>query len=92
MTAKGEALRSGLKAAFADNPHVQEVRGVGLITGIQLDQPATKLVELARDKGVLVITAGKGDIVRLVPPLVVEDEEIKKCCQVLAEVAKEALV
>lgn len=37
MRHKGERLRSGLKDAFKDNPHVKEVRGEGLICGIQLD-------------------------------------------------------
>lgn len=34
---KGERLRSGLREAFSGNPHVKEVRGQGLICGIQLD-------------------------------------------------------
>lgn len=34
---KGERLRSGLREAFGGNPHVKEVRGQGLICGIQLD-------------------------------------------------------
>jgi acetylornithine aminotransferase len=38
-----------------------------------------------------VITAGKGDIVRLVPPLIVSEEEIEQCCKVLGEVSKEML-
>jgi acetylornithine aminotransferase len=47
------------------------VRGLGLICGIQLDQMAGPLTTAARDRGIIVITAGKGDIVRLVPPLIV---------------------
>ncbi|EFN54478.1 hypothetical protein CHLNCDRAFT_35898 [Chlorella variabilis] len=91
VTRKGELLRSGLRAALEGNPHVQEVRGLGLICGVQLDQMAGPLVTAARDRGIIVITAGKGDIVRLVPPLVVSEEEIEKCCKVLGEVAKEVL-
>ena len=52
---------------------------------------AGKLVETARDRGVIVITAGKGDIVRLVPPLVVTEEEIDSCCALLGQVAREVL-
>ncbi len=52
---------------------------------------AGKLVEMARDRGVIVITAGKGDIVRLVPPLVVTEEDIQQACKVLGEVAREVL-
>ncbi|KAI3423888.1 hypothetical protein D9Q98_009722 [Chlorella vulgaris] len=92
VTRKGELLRSGLREALAGNPHVQEVRGLGLICGVQLDVMAGPLVNAARDRGIIVITAGKGDIVRLVPPLVVTEEQIAQCCAVLGELAKEVLV
>lgn len=88
---KGELLREGLKAALAGNPHVVEVRGSGLICGIQLDQMGGKMVEAARDGGLIVITAGKGDILRLVPPLTVTDDEIKKCCEIIGELAGKVL-
>ena len=38
MIDKGERLRSGLAEALKGNEHVKEIRGLGLITGIQLDQ------------------------------------------------------
>ena len=53
---------------------------------------AGPLAAAARDRGLIVITAGKGDIVRLVPPLVVSDDDIAECCRVLGEVARELLV
>lgn len=37
VTALGERLRSGLRKALEGNPHVKEVRGLGLICGIELD-------------------------------------------------------
>lgn len=86
VDAKGERLRAGLRAATASNPHVKEVRGMGLLVGVQLDVMAGKVVEAARAEGLLIITAGKGDVVRLVPPLVISDAEIDECCQVLARV------
>jgi acetylornithine aminotransferase len=89
---QGELLRSGLRAALAGCPAVLEVRGTGLICGVQLDRPAGAVVAAARARGVLVITAGKGDVVRLVPPLTVRDEEIAACCAVLGEVARELLL
>lgn len=67
------------------NPHVKEVRGVGLLVGVQLDIMAGPVMDAARDLGLMVITAGKGDVVRLVPPLVVTDEEIDRCCELLAQ-------
>lgn len=55
-------------------------------------QPASELCSKARDAGLIVITAGKGDVVRLVPPLIVTDEDIEKCCKILGEVAQQVLV
>ncbi|KAF8058943.1 WIN1 [Scenedesmus sp. PABB004] len=89
VEAKGERLRSGLRAATAGNAHVKEVRGLGLLVGVQLDFMAGPVVEAARAAGVLVITAGKGDVVRLVPPLTVSEEEIDTCVAVLAKVLAE---
>ena len=37
MRSKGERLRAGLREALGGNPHVKEVRGLGLLCGIQLD-------------------------------------------------------
>ena len=42
MAARGERLRGGLRAALKGNKHVTEVRGLGLITGIQMDQVGVK--------------------------------------------------
>jgi acetylornithine/succinyldiaminopimelate/putrescine aminotransferase len=39
-----------------------------------------------------VLPAGKGDVVRLVPPLVVSEEDIEMCCKIMKEVAAEVLV
>ena len=38
---KGEKLRAGLENALGSNPHVKQVRGLGLIVGIQLDMVGT---------------------------------------------------
>ncbi|KAI8463298.1 MAG: acetylornithine aminotransferase [Monoraphidium minutum] len=84
--AKGERLRAGLRAATAGNAHVKEVRGLGLLVGVQLDVMAGKAVEAARAEGLIIITAGKGDVVRLVPPLVISDDEIDEAITKLASV------
>eukprot|EP00850_Spirogloea_muscicola_P011977 SM000076S21798 [mRNA] locus=s76:307670:309281:+ [translate_table: standard] len=84
VAAKGERLRAGLRKHLGDNPHVKEVRGEGLLVGVQLDCPAGPLVDAARTAGLLVITAGKGDVVRLAPPLVVTDAEVDEAVDILA--------
>ena len=46
MTARGEQLKSALREALASSPHVKEVRGSGLLVGIQLDIMAGPIVEV----------------------------------------------
>lgn len=113
---KGERLREGLRKGLAGNPHVKEVRGLGLICGIQLDQvhfqrhtveveahcpcgavlsgavcvqPASGVCESARDNGLIVITAGAGDVVRLVPPLTITEDDVDQAVAVLTKVISE---
>lgn len=85
---KGDRLKNGLKGVLEGVSHVAEVRGMGLLVGVQLDVPAGPVVTACRDKGVLVITAGAGDVVRLVPPLTLTDEDIDLCVRVLSDAIK----
>jgi acetylornithine/N-succinyldiaminopimelate aminotransferase len=64
-------------------PGVVEVRGAGLLVGIELDRPAP-VAELL-ERGLLVSTAGP-NVVRLTPPLVVSDAEIDEAITILTEV------
>lgn len=52
-------------------------------------QPAGPLCDAAREEGLLVITAGKGDIIRLVPPLVVTDADVDEAVAILVKVIKQ---
>ncbi|MCG6870906.1 MAG: aspartate aminotransferase family protein [Gammaproteobacteria bacterium] len=70
----GERIAGGLSAALADHPRVSEVRHLGMLIGIQMDRPAAALVELALAEG-LVINVTAGSVVRLLPPLILSDDE-----------------
>ena len=91
VAARGQQLVLGLRLALANVPHVVEVRGAGLLVGIQLDVPAGQVVEACRAKGLLIITAGKGDIIRLVPPLTVSAAEVDQAIAILKDVIPAAL-
>lgn len=70
----GERIVAGFRTALADCPRVREVRGRGLMIGIETDVPCGSLVDAAREQGVLInVTAER--VVRLVPPLVLTDED-----------------
>eukprot|EP01025_Chloroclados_australasicus_P028156 TRINITY_DN2796_c0_g1_i4.p1 TRINITY_DN2796_c0_g1~~TRINITY_DN2796_c0_g1_i4.p1 ORF type:complete len:449 (-),score=64.12 TRINITY_DN2796_c0_g1_i4:222-1568(-) len=84
VTRKGEVLKQQLTASLKENSHVKEIRGIGLIIGIELDMAASEIVTKCRQNKLIVITAGAGNIIRLVPPLIVSDEEITEAVQVLS--------
>ncbi|CAL9134352.1 acetylornithine aminotransferase, mitochondrial-like [Musa acuminata AAA Group] len=84
VTRKGLYLKELLLKKLEGSPHVKEIRGFGLIVGIELDVQASPLVDACRDAGLLVLTAGKGNVVRLVPPLVVSKEELEQAAEVLS--------
>lgn len=85
---KGELFREGfdrLRARFPDL--VREVRGRGLILGLQLSEDPAPIVKAARERGLLVITAGTNTL-RFVPSLVMSEEEIKEGLAILEEAIK----
>ena len=63
---------------------VGEIRGEGLILGVQLDRDPTALVKAARERGLLVIMAGK-NTVRLVPALVIEKNVVEEGMKILED-------
>ncbi|WP_434607678.1 aspartate aminotransferase family protein [Pseudomonas sp. D2-30] len=74
---QGAQLLSRLRAELADNPNVLEVRGQGLMIGIELKQPVRDLTfRAARDHGLL-INVTRGKTIRLLPPLTIDGREVE---------------
>ena len=71
VRANGARLLDGLRTL----PHVLEARGTGLLVGAELDRPAQPFVDAALDAGLVCLTSG-ANVLRLAPPLVVEEAEI----------------
>ena len=79
----GTAIRQGVKDALADVSGVVDVRGKGLMIGIELDRPCGELVTRALDAGLLInVTAEK--VVRLLPALVMSDAEAEELVERLS--------
>ena len=72
--ALGRRLRDGLTGALDGVDGVREVRGQGLMIGIELDRPCGELVAAALEEGLLINVTAES-VVRLLPPLVLADEE-----------------
>jgi len=82
---KGELFRKGFEALREKYPAlVQEVRGKGLILGLQLSEDPGPIVKAARERGLLVITAGTNTL-RFVPSLVMSEAEIQEGLSILGE-------
>ena len=74
----GERLLAELRDATAGNPAVVDVRGVGLMIGVELvDEDAAHAVQQAcLAAGLIILTTGPaGNVIRLIPPLNLTDEE-----------------
>ena len=86
--ANGKYFKSQLEALMAKHKIIKEVRGLGLMLGMELRYDVHNVILKAQEKGVLVLDAGR-TVVRLLPPLVIEKAQIDKAVTVLDEVLGE---
>ncbi len=85
--ALGERIRARLRERLAGCRAVTDIRGNGLMIGIELDRPCGAVVAAGLDAGILInVTADK--VVRLLPPLVMSDAEADELVDTLATVLK----
>ncbi|WP_228975493.1 acetylornithine transaminase [Streptomyces sp. DH12] len=84
----GERLRDGIEGL--DHPLVSHVRGAGLLLGIVLTEPLAPQVQQAAQDAGLLVNAPAPDVVRLMPPLVIGDEEADAFLRVLPGVLDHA--
>lgn len=83
VRAKGTLLADLLGALALRNPGVRAVRGAGMLWGIEVDG-AAGIVSRALESGLLLCSAGP-DVVRLLPPLVIGDDELRRGVAILEE-------
>ncbi len=85
----GNTLMERFHAALADLPGIESIRGRGLMIGIELGEPAPDLVMRALQARLL-INVTQERVVRLLPPLVMSDEEADLLCERLIPILAEA--
>jgi acetylornithine/N-succinyldiaminopimelate aminotransferase len=87
---RGEAIRAGLRAALSGVHGVVDIRGEGMMIGLELDRPCGELVAVARDAGVLInVTADT--VIRLVPPLIYGAAEVDALVAAVSSIVKNYL-
>ena len=63
---------------------VRDIRGKGLMIGIELEHPCTELVQKALEKGLLInVTADS--VIRLLPPLIINQDEAEQICDIVCD-------
>jgi acetylornithine/N-succinyldiaminopimelate aminotransferase len=86
---KGERLRSALEQMIPNHDHLfDSVRGVGLMLGIKMKTDSRAFVNYLRTRGLLTVAAGD-NVMRIIPPLVIEEEHIREFVDTLSAAAAE---
>jgi acetylornithine/succinyldiaminopimelate/putrescine aminotransferase len=84
----GTHLIDRLRTLAGGLPGIREVRGKGLLIGIELDRPAGAVVDACRDRGLLVLTAGE-KILRMTPPLIVDVHDADRAVAIVGDVLRQ---
>ncbi|MCQ2968939.1 MAG: aspartate aminotransferase family protein [Clostridium sp.] len=85
VKSKGEFIKQSL--LNANLPLIKNIRGLGLMIGIEVYCPQVKIQKKALENGLLVLTAGK-NVVRLLPPLTISESEVKEGVDILIKCLK----
>ena len=81
---RGAVLQEKLATFQSRFPVVREVRGLGLMWGLELTQEGTPVVAASRERGLLV-NCTQGNVIRLLPPLIITDQELDAALAILGE-------
>lgn len=86
----GQRMQAGFVAALGDTQGIKSIRHHGLMIGIELEQPCKELSALALKQGLLInVTTDK--VVRLLPPLIISDDEADRIVAGVSKVIREFL-
>lgn len=83
VRAKGALLQEMLEEL--NSPHIVAVRGQGLMVGVELDVETAAVVSAAYERGLILISAGT-HVLRLVPPLIISESEIRRAVETIGEI------
>jgi len=82
---KGEYLMEQLQEI--NSPHIKEIRGRGLMVGIEMDIPVTPIIQAGYERGLIMVNAGE-NVLRLVPPLVIKRVDLERAVTEISEILK----
>ncbi len=80
----GNYMKASLEALQKKYPFIKEVRGIGLLLGMELDRPGQEMVALCQDRGLLINCTAER-VIRFMPPLITTREEVDEAVGILDE-------
>lgn len=86
--AVGKQLIDRLKAGLDGQPGVVEVRGRGLMIGVELAEPVPELKDQAMARG-LIINVTRGNTIRLLPPLIIDDQQVAEIADTVIDLVRQ---
>jgi predicted acetylornithine/succinylornithine family transaminase len=86
LPAHAAAMEALIRDTYADLPHLTEIRGLGLLLGLKLDVPGKPVQAAALEQGLILGTSGDPQVLRLMPPLMVQAGEIAQARAILQTV------
>jgi acetylornithine/N-succinyldiaminopimelate aminotransferase len=81
---KGNKIITGLREHLSNHPNVIDIRGKGLMIGIELDRPCRDLLHLAFEANII-FNVTKENTIRLLPPLIVEDVHVARIIEIVSD-------
>lgn len=82
---KSELLIAALVGLQSKHPSIKAIRGLGLMLGIEFDIPVKPIIQKCAAEGLLLVGAGE-NVIRLLPPLTVSDDEINEAIGILGKI------
>ena len=84
---KGKRIFSELSQFSKDNKNIREIRGKGLMIGIEYRKKTQEMLKKAEEMGVLLLKTGL-TVIRIVPPLVINDTQVEKVLEVMFKISE----
>ena len=89
VTAMGDRLRQGLEQMIPNHDHLfEEVRGKGLMLGLKLKSDSRRFVAHCRDNHHLLTVAAGDNVMRILPPLIIDESHVAEFLQTLSDAAR----
>jgi acetylornithine/N-succinyldiaminopimelate aminotransferase len=85
----GENMMNAFRARLVGNPRVKDIRGKGLMIGVELNQDANHLRQSALDQGVL-LNVTQDRVIRLLPPLIIDDQQAGQIVDIVCALVEDS--